>query len=92
MVFAVTFQGRILGVLIKQDGTLNSKSYIRHVKVNCIPQMKAVNGGSLDGATLQQDGASIEIQIFLTFWIKSLKAEFWRKGQNVMGGEATVGL
>ena len=29
---------------------------------------------------------SIEIQIFLTFWIKSLKAEFWRKGQNVMGG------
>ena len=59
MIFAVTFGGKILGVLIKKDGTLKSKSYISHVKVNCIPQMKAVNGGTLEGATWQQDGASI---------------------------------
>ena len=86
MVFAVTFQGRILGVLIKQDGTLNSKSYIRHVKVNCIPQMKAVNGGSLDGATWQQDGASIHRNPnFLNFLDQEFEGRVLAKGAECDG-------
>ena len=86
MVFAVIFQGRILGVLIKQDGTLNSKSYIRHVKVNCIPQMKAVNGGFLDGATWQQDGASIHRNPnFLNFLDQEFEGRVLAKGAECDG-------
>ena len=86
MVFAVTFQGRILGVMIKQDGTLNSKSYIRHVKINCIPQMKAVNGGSLDGATWQQDGASIHSNPnFLNYLDREFEGRVLAKGAECDG-------
>lgn len=58
MVFAGTFNGQIFGVKMLSE-TFISKSYIRHVKLNCIPEIKALNGGSLIGARWQQDGASI---------------------------------
>ena len=86
MVFAVTFGGKILGVLIKKDGTLNSKSYIRHVKVNCIPQMKAINGGTLEGATWQQDGASIHRNPnFLEFLDEDFERRVLAKGAECNG-------
>ena len=58
LVFAGTFNGQIFGVKVLQ-GNFNSKQYQRHVKRTFIPEMKTLNGGTLDGATWQQDGASI---------------------------------
>ena len=58
MVFAGTCRGRIFGVTFIRE-ILRSVPYQNIVKNTCIPQLKAMNGGSLRGITWQQDGANI---------------------------------
>jgi len=58
LVFAGTCRGRIFGVTFIRE-ILRSVPYQNIVKNTCIPQLKAMNGGSLRGITWQQDGANI---------------------------------
>lgn len=58
LVFAGTFKDKIFGLKII-EGNFNGVSYRRHVIRNCLPEMRDINGGTLDGATWMQDGASI---------------------------------
>lgn len=58
MVFLGTCSGKVFGVKFVQ-GIMNSRIYQRHVKYVCVPQLKDLNDGTLDGITWQQDGANI---------------------------------
>ena len=51
MIFAGTFNGQIFGVKVIR-GTFRSRQYQDHVKQRCIPEMKQLNGGTLQGAII----------------------------------------
>lgn len=48
-----TCQGRIFGVM-RVEGTLNSLEYQQHVKGVCVPELKAGNGGTLEGTIISR--------------------------------------
>jgi len=50
-------------------GILNSVGYQDHIKNVCIPQLKGLNNGTLDGITFQQDGANIHRQPAFLDWL-----------------------
>ena len=54
MVFLGTCAGRVFGVKFIQ-GSSNSRKYQQHVKEVCIPELREINGGSLEGLTWQQE-------------------------------------
>ena len=56
--FAGTFKDKIFGLKII-EGNFNGVSYRQHVIRNCLPEMRDINRGTLDGPTWMQDGASI---------------------------------
>ena len=58
MVFAGTVKGKVFALVFVR-GNMTHTDYKAIVKDNCIPNIKNLNGSTLDGITWQQDGANI---------------------------------
>ena len=58
MVFAGTVKGKVFALVFVR-GNMTHTDYKAIVKDHCIPNIKNLNGSTLDGITWQQDGANI---------------------------------
>ena len=67
MVFAGTVKGKVFALTFI-DGNMTHADYRRIVMDHCLPNIREINGDSLDGIVWQQDGANIhrnpEVNIF----------------------------
>ena len=60
MVFlGVHGSGRTWGLKFYENETIDGAEYYRLLRYNAIPQLKAINGGTLQGMPWQKDGAKV---------------------------------
>ena len=58
MVFLGIWNGQLFGYTVL-EGRVTHQMYRNHVLNVCIPELKALNNGTLEGIYWQQDGAAV---------------------------------
>lgn len=76
MVFAGTCKGAIFGLRFFKNETLKSAGYQDLVREQCIPELKALNGDTLDGTYLYNFFKEKLVYIFLNLTICGWELSF----------------
>ena len=74
--------GNTWGLKFNQNKTINGEEYYNLIRHKCVPELKQINGGSLDGMWFQQDGAKVHRT---TKVLKYLDGQFGERMDSIKG-------